>query len=107
MGKMVATSESRQKFISSAEDFITKHGMKGIDIHWEYPCSPARQDPVKITCEKFRTTADAGGNCPADKDNLLQFLKELRAALGDDMYLSRKPGSREELGEHELERGQC
>merc|ERR1712048_1117667 len=86
--KMVASSDSRQKFISSARAFITQHNMKGIDIDWEYPCSPARSDPVKITCEKFRTTQDAGGSCPADKDNLLIFLKEMREALGDDMYIS-------------------
>lgn len=86
--KMVASSDSRQKFITSAKAFINQHGMKGIDIDWEYPCSPARNDPVKITCEKFRNTADAGGSCPADKDNLLIFLKELREALGDDMYIS-------------------
>jgi len=86
--KMVATSDSRSKFISSAKSFITQHGMKGIDIDWEYPCSPARTDPVKITCDQFRTTTDAGGSCPADKDNLLLFLKELREGLGDDMYIS-------------------
>ena len=63
-------------------------GMKGIDIDWEYPCSLARTDPVKITGEEFRTTTDAGGSCPADMDNLLLFLKELREALGDDMCIS-------------------
>ena len=85
---MVATSDSRSKFISSAKSFITQHGMKGIDIDWEYPCSPARTDPVKITCDQFRTTTDAGGSCPADKDNLLLFLQKLREGLGDDMYIS-------------------
>merc|ERR1719261_905163 len=82
--KMVATSQSRAKFISSAKAFIQKNGLAGIDIDWEFPCSPARTDPVKITCDKFRTTEDAGGNCPADTQNLVQFLKELRAGLGSD-----------------------
>ena len=86
--KMVATSDSRSKFVSSAKSFMTQHGMKGIDIDWEYPCSPACTNPVKITCDQFRTTTDAGGSCPADKDNLLLFLKELREGLGDDMYVS-------------------
>ena len=85
---MVATSYYRSKFISSVKSFITQHGMKGIDIDWEYPCSLARTDPVKITCEEFRTTTDAGGSCPADMDNLLLFLKELREVLGDDMCIS-------------------
>jgi len=86
--KMVATSESRGKFISSAKSFIDQHGLAGIDIDWEFPCSPSRSDPVKITCDKFRTTQDDGGNCPADTQNLATFLKELRAALGDDKHIS-------------------
>jgi len=86
--KMVASSESRQKFISSAKKFIAANGMKGIDIDWEFPCSEKRTNPVKITCDKFRDTEDAGGNCPADKNNLPIFLKELREGLGDDMYIS-------------------
>jgi len=86
--KMVASSESRQKFISSAESFLSQHGFAGIDLDWEFPCSPKRSDPVKITCDKFRNVEDAGGNCPADTQNLVQFLKELRAGLGDDMHIS-------------------
>lgn len=86
--KMVATSQSRSKFISSAQAFIQKNGLAGIDIDWEFPCSEARTDPVKITCDQFRTTEDAGGNCPADTQNLALFLKELRAALGNDMHIS-------------------
>lgn len=86
--KMVASSESRQKFITGAKSFLTQHGFAGIDIDWEFPCSEPRNDPVKITCEKFRQVEDAGGNCPADTQNLVQFLKELRAGLGDDMYIS-------------------
>jgi len=85
---MVATPESRGKFISSAKSFIQQHGLAGIDIHWEFPCSEARSDPVKITCDKFRTTQDDGGSCPADTQNLALFLKELRAALGDDKHIS-------------------
>jgi len=86
--KMVASSESRQKFISSAKSFLSQHGFAGIDLDWEFPCSPKRSDPVKITCDKFRNVEDAGGNCPADTQNLVQFLKELRAGLGDDMHIS-------------------
>jgi len=86
--KMVASSQSRGKFISSAKSFIDKNGLAGIDIDWEFPCSEARTDPVKITCDQFRTTEDAGGSCPADTQNLVLFLKELRAALGSDAHIS-------------------
>jgi len=86
--KMVSSSESRSKFINSAKSFIQKNGLAGIDIDWEFPCSPSRSDPVKITCDKFRQTQDEGGNCPADTQNLPIFLKELRAALGSDMHIS-------------------
>jgi len=86
--KMVATSESRQKFISSAKSFLDSNGMGGIDIDWEFPCSAPRSDPVKITCDKFRTTEDAGGSCPADTQNLAIFLKEMREGLGEDTYIS-------------------
>jgi len=86
--KMVATSESRAKFISSAKSFISQNGLAGIDLDWEFPCSGPRTDPVKITCDKFRTTQDEGGSCPADTTNLALFLKELRAGLGSDMHIS-------------------
>lgn len=86
--KMVSSSESRSKFINSAKSFIQKNGLAGIDIDWEFPCSPSRSDPVKITCDKFRQTQDEGGNCPADTQNLPLFLQELRAALGSDMHIS-------------------
>merc|ERR1712228_1040085 len=36
---------------------------------------------VKITCTMFRTVEDAGGECPADTNNLPIFLKELKAGL--------------------------
>ena len=45
--------------------------MKGIDIDWVYPCSPALTDPVKITCGQFRAITDAGNSGSADKNNLL------------------------------------
>jgi len=85
---MVASAESRGKFINSAKAFLSQHGFTGIDIDWEFPCSPPRQDPVKISCETFRITSDAGGNCPADTTNFLTFLKELRVALGNNVHIS-------------------
>lgn len=85
--KMVATAESRQKFISGAKTFLSSNGMAGIDLDWEFPGSEARTDPVKISCEQFRQTEDTGGSSD-DGVNLVQFLKELREGLGDDMYIS-------------------
>jgi len=86
--KMVSSSESRGKFISYAKSFLSQHGFVGIDLDWEFPCSPPRDDPVKITCTNFRHVTDAGGNCPADTTNFVTFLKELRAGLGDDMHIT-------------------
>merc|ERR1712018_845175 len=82
---MVASSASRTKFINSAKSWLSQHNADGIDIDWEYPCSEARTDSVKITCEMFRTVEDKGGKCPEDTNNLPIFLKELKAALGDKL----------------------
>merc|ERR1719203_73484 len=71
--KMVSNSESRAKFISGAKSFLSQHGFAGIDIDWEFPCSPPRDDPVKITCQNFRHVSDAGGNCPDDTTNFVAF----------------------------------
>lgn len=86
--QMVSSKENRAKFITSAKSFLSSHGFAGIDIDWEYPCSPARENPVKITCEKFRTVHDDGGTCPGDTNGLVALLKEMRAALGADTYIS-------------------
>jgi len=86
--KMVADSSARQKFISSAKSWISKYNADGIDIDWEYPCSEPRDDPVKITCELFRTVHDDGGKCPDDTNNLPTFLKELKAGIGSDKLVT-------------------
>ena len=86
--KMASSSASRAKFIASAKAFLTVHQLDGLDLDWEYPCSPPRPDPIKISCAQFRTTNDAGGTCPQDTDNLLLLARELRAGLGDGVYLS-------------------
>jgi chitinase len=79
--KMVASSESRAKFIKSANSFMSQHNADGIDLDWEYPCSEPRDDPVKISCTLFRSVHDDGGKCPQDTDNLPLLLKEMRAAM--------------------------
>jgi len=80
--QMVSTQANRAKFITSAMGWLQKYNADGIDLDWEYPCSPPREDPVKISCTKFRTVHDAGGACPADKNNLPLLIKEMRAAFG-------------------------
>jgi len=86
--KMVSSQTNRAKFINSAKSFLSQHGFDGIDLDWEFPCSPARENPVKITCDKFRTVHDDGGSCPADTNGLVALLKEMRAALGQETYIS-------------------
>lgn len=86
--KMISSSASRAKFITSAKSWMTKYNADGIDIDWEFPCSESRSDPVKISCTSFRVVKDAGGSCPADTNNLPIFLKELRAGLGSDKLVT-------------------
>lgn len=86
--RMAASTAARAKFVSSAKAFLAAHNLDGIDLDWEYPCSPARSDPVKISCQKFRNTDDKGGSCPQDSDNLLLLAKDLRAGLGNSTYIS-------------------
>lgn len=76
--KMASSSASRAKFISSANSFMSQHSFDGIDIDWEFAVSPARTNPVKITCTQFRTVQDAGGSS-ADTQNTVLLFKELRA----------------------------
>jgi len=86
--KMVASKASRGKFIQSCLSYLQSNGFDGIDIDWEYPCSPKRSNPVKITCSQFRSVEDAGGNCPADKHNLPLLLAEMRAAFGSKYMIT-------------------
>jgi chitinase len=86
--QMASTKANRAKFITSALAWINKFGADGMDLDWEYPCSAPREDPVKISCTKFRTVHDAGGSCPADKNNLPLLIKEMRAAFGKDKLIT-------------------
>lgn len=62
--QMASTPSSRQKFISSAIDFMQTYGFDGIDIDWEYPVNGGL----------------ANGH-PNDKQNFTLLMQELRAAL--------------------------
>jgi GH18 family chitinase len=66
----------------------------------EYPCSPARADPVEISCTDFQTVADAGGKCPEDTTNIVLLFKELSAALtplGKLVSLASQAGKPQEI----------
>ncbi|CAO3687683.1 hypothetical protein G6F70_001222 [Rhizopus microsporus] len=63
---MVATAESRKKFIDWNIEFIEKYNTDGVDIDWEYPGRQA------AGCNEFADN---------DADNFLLLLKELRSAL--------------------------
>ena len=85
---MVKTSASRAKFISSVKSWMVQKQLDGIDIDWESPCSPERNDPVKIQCSQFRNVMDSGSSCPTDTQNFVLLLKELRSGLDPSTYIS-------------------
>eukprot|EP00486_Rosalina_sp_Unknown_P000729 CAMPEP_0201563932 /NCGR_PEP_ID=MMETSP0190_2-20130828/1571_1 /ASSEMBLY_ACC=CAM_ASM_000263 /TAXON_ID=37353 /ORGANISM="Rosalina sp." /LENGTH=478 /DNA_ID=CAMNT_0047979385 /DNA_START=44 /DNA_END=1481 /DNA_ORIENTATION=+ len=85
--QMASDVSSRTAFINSAKAFMSQYGFDGIDIDWEYPKSPARQDEVKITCQQFDETSDAGGMA-SDGANLVELVKEMRAAFGADKIIT-------------------
>jgi len=85
--QMVASKDRRAKFIASTKSFLTQYSMAGVDLDWEFPCSPPRSNSVKITNTKFRTVQDDGGQCPQDTVGLTALLKEMREAM-PDMYIS-------------------
>jgi chitinase len=67
------TAASRTKFAVSARTLVTKHGLDGIDVDWEYPGTPGRGGL------KFRRE---------DKRNFTLLLGELRRVLGTGRILT-------------------
>lgn len=64
--QMAKTSGGRRAFAISCQKAMDAHGLDGIDIDWEYPCSSS-------------AGIDAS---PDDKENFTRLMHELRAALG-------------------------
>jgi chitinase len=85
---MASTPANRAVFISSVKSWIAQYSADGIDLDWEYPCSPVRNDPVEITCTDFQTVSDKGGSCPEDTNNIVSLFKELRASLGPSVRIT-------------------
>lgn len=63
----VSTEEGRKLFAESAVEVMNKHGFKGIDLDWEYPCR-----------------SDAGiASSPDDKHNFTLMMELLRGMLDE------------------------
>ena len=67
---MVSTAAARSTFIDSAIQFMRTYSFDGIDIDWEYPAAGDRD------------------GVPADTENYVTFMKELRAACGSNYGIS-------------------
>ncbi|KAH6644816.1 glycoside hydrolase superfamily [Boeremia exigua] len=63
--QMASSKTNRDAFIASLSKFLDKWSFQGIDIDWEWPGAETR-----------------GGNPAIDKQNQIDLMKELRAALG-------------------------
>lgn len=61
---LAGSTTAQTAFFSSLLSFMQTYGFDGIDIDWEYPVAPER------------------GGKPADYQNYVSFLKNLRSALG-------------------------
>ncbi|KZF23992.1 glycoside hydrolase family 18 protein [Xylona heveae TC161] len=67
---MVSSSGNRQQFINSLIKFMDTYGFDGVDLDWEYP------------------QADDRGGAPADKENYVTLVQELRNAIGSKYGIS-------------------
>lgn len=63
---MASTEESRTKFADSCAEFISKYGLDGVDLDWEYPVGGGME---------------GNSNSPQDKENFTLLLKNLREKL--------------------------
>jgi len=86
--KLAANSTATQKFINSTLSWLNQYKADGIDLDWEFPCSPPRSDPVEISCTDFRTVNDAGGKCPDDTTHIVNLLTAIKAAYGTKYLLT-------------------
>lgn len=63
---MASTDENRTKFADSCAEFISKYGLDGVDLDWEYPVGGGME---------------GNSNSPQDKENFTLLLKNLREKL--------------------------
>jgi chitinase len=90
------TPQSREVFLQSVMEFLTKYNLDGLDIDWEYPGMPGAGHPFR----------------PEDKQNFTLLLKELRARFDAEttrthrkLYLTIAAGASDEfLADTEMEK---
>ena len=70
--EMAADAGHRKKFSENCLAAVNKYGLDGIDLDWEYP------------------TSDLAGisSSPADRENFNLLMRDLRAVLGEDRFLT-------------------
>ena len=76
---MAMTEEGRRAFAASCLEVVEQNNLDGIDIDWEYPCSPLAEIDYD----------------PRDKENYTLMLQALRDALGADRIVSIAVGAGE------------
>ena len=76
---MAMTEEGRRAFAASCLEVVERNNLDGIDIDWEYPCSPLAEIDYD----------------PRDKENYTLMLQALRDALGADRIVSIAVGAGE------------
>ncbi len=88
---MALTRESRSRCVDSVMDFLSRYGLDGLDVDWEYP-------GLAGAGNKFRSE---------DKQNFTSLLKELRQRFdreqkkaGKKLYLTIAAGASDEFLEH-------
>ena len=76
---MASDPGRRQQFVENAVNFLKKFGFDGLDMDWEYPAHPGQ------------------GGVPADKQNFVELLKDLRQSFDqEDLLLTAAVGVSEE-----------
>lgn len=85
---MASTSAGRAAFISNLKSFISLYNFDGVDINWEFPCSPPKTIYVKYFCTSFLQGLDTGGNCTEDASNFLLLVKQMRDHIGKDVLIT-------------------
>ena len=76
---MAMTEEGRRAFAASCLEVVERNNLDGIDIDWEYPCSPLAEIDYD----------------PKDKENYTLMLQALRDALGEERIVSIAVGAGE------------
>ncbi len=73
---VTANPVTRAKFVQNLVDFVRYTNMDYLDVDWEYPCDVRQPDLVDNMRDEGTPNAT-----PADKQNYILLLQDLRAAL--------------------------